>query len=399
MGFNDHIDLDPTLFHYIEDKHVCVECLYDEGLKRFVNERCPPSGEPCSYCRGHSKSVPVAELQSHILNFFPYVFIEEVMPRNDGEWLLPGQSGEEFLDEMLSGGVCDELFDDLERNIVDALYCERDWQSQPLTAQWQGQWKDFSSHVQYRDGRFAFSAEVINRERNHDERHPLDFFSAISTALLRADGLSVLPEGTIVHRVREGHDFEPTFDQLTCPPDRFASTNRFSPQGVSRFYGASSLKTACLEIKVPSGTPVSVGEFKARRPLALIDFTAVQFPKGKFDPSWIGNYHIAEFLKGFLVDIRKDVKGDTPDATYLPTQALCDFFSTSGATHLCDVNMSDPKPSLAMQQIDQTGKIDGIRFHSAKSDAGVSDCFVLFCNHLKSSSMLKLVSSARIIAS
>lgn len=398
MGFNDHIDLHPALFHDVEDKHVCVDCLYDEGLKLFVNERCPPSGESCSYCGGNSKSVPVADVQAHILNFFPYVFIEEVMPRNDGEWLLPGESGEECLDEMLSGCVCDGLFDDFEQNIVDALYCERDWQSQPLTAQWQGQWKDFSSHVQYQNGRFVFSAEVINRERNHDERHPLDFFNAISVALLRAEGLSVLPEGSIFHRVREGHGFQLSFDQLTCPPDRFAATNRFSPQGVSRFYGASALGTACLEIKVPAGTPISAGEFKTRRPLALIDFTAVQFPKGKFDPSWIGNYHITEFLKGFLADIRKDVKGDNPDPTYLPTQALCDFFSKNGASHICDVSLYDPAPSPAMQQIRTTGKIDGIRFYSAKVGSGTSDCFVLFCNQPESASMLELISSARIIA-
>lgn len=396
MGFNDHIDLNPTLFHEIDDKFVCVDCLYDEGLKLFALQRCPPSGHDCSYCGGASKSIPVSEVQSHVLAYFPYVFIEEVMPRNDGEWLLPGKSGEECLEEMLLHAVCDDLYTELEANVVDALYCEYDWQSQPLSAQWKGQWQEFSTHVHYKDGHFDFSEEVITREREHDERDPREFFNAITTALLRSDGFSLLPEGTVIHRVREGHDFDLTFDQLTCPPDRFAATNRFSPRGVSRFYGASSLSTACLEIKVPSGTPVSAGEFKTRRPLALIDFTAVQFPKGRFDASWVGNYHIAEFLKGFLVDIRKDVKGDTPDATYLPTQALCDFFSTNGASHLCDVNMWDPQPSLVMQHIDKTGKIDGIRFHSAKVDAGVSDCFVLFCNQEESASMLELVSSVRI---
>ncbi len=396
MGYNDHIDLHPTFFHQIEDKFVCVDCLYDEGLKIFALHYCPPSKHPCSYCDGAAKSVPVSAVQSHVLNFFPYVFIEEVCPRNDGEWVLPGKSGEECLEEMLMLMVCDELYNELDENVVDALYSEYDWQSQPLSAQWKGQWKEFSAHVHYRKGRFGFSDEVITREREHDERHPLDFFNAISTALLRADGFSILPEGTIIHRVREGHGFELNFEELTCPPDHFAATNRFSPQGVSRFYGASSLSTACLEIKVPSGTLVSAGEFKTRRPLALIDFTAVQFPKGKFDPSWIGNYHIAEFLKGFLVDIRKDVKDDTPDATYLPTQALCDFFSKHGATHLCDVNMWDPQPSPVIQQIDRTGKIDGIMFSSAKVDSGSSDCFVLFCNQSESASMLELVNSTQI---
>lgn len=396
MGFNDHIDLNPTLFHEIEDKYVCVDCLFDTGLKLFVIQRCPPSGKPCSYCGSHAKSIPVADVQSHVLNFFPYVSIEEVSPRNDGEWLLPGKSGEECLEELLLHLVCDELYNEFAANVVDAFYCEYNWQSQPLSDQWKGQWKEFSAHVHYRDGIFGFSKGVINRERNHDERHPLDFFNAISTALLRSDGFSLLPEGTILHRVREGHGFQLTFDELTCPPDRFAATNRFSPQGVSMFYGASSLETACLEIKVPADTSVSAGEFTTRRPLALIDFTAVQFPMGKFDPSWIGNYHIAEFLKEFLADIRKDVKGETPDATYIPTQALCDFFRKNGAAHICDVNMYDPLQSPAMQQIDKAGKIDGIRFHSAKVDLGTSDCFALFCNQVESASILELTRFERI---
>jgi hypothetical protein len=318
------------------------------------------------------------------------------MPRINGEWLLPGKSGEECLEEMLLHQVSDSFYKDLEENLVDVLYCEYDWQSKPLSAQWKGQWKEFSAHIYYRDGGFDFSEEVNSRTRNHDEPDPRNFFNAISSALLRANGLSVLPKGSIIHRVREGDEFELTFDQLTCPPSPKASTNRFSPQGVSRFYGASSMETACKEIKVPEGTRVSAGKFTTRRDLVLIDFTAVQFPKGKFDPSWCGNYHIAEFFKGFLDDIRKDVKGDSPDATYLPTQALCDFFDRLGAKHLCEVNMLDPNPSVAMQYISKTERIDGIKFHSAKTHSEASDCFVLFCNQEQSYSILELESSNRI---
>jgi hypothetical protein len=59
--------------------------------------------------------------------------------------------------------------------------------------------------------------------------------------------------------------------------------------------------------------------------------------------------------------------------------------------------MYDPQPSPAMDQIDKSGKIDGIRFHSAKVDSGTPDCFVLFCNQVESADILELTGSRRII--
>jgi hypothetical protein len=385
MGFNNHIE--PVLFRDIDDKYICQECVFDDGLKAYFSERCLSSGASCSYCEGNAKSIPVTELQSHIRSFFRYVPIETVSSRIDGEWIAPEKDAEDCLEELLRGHVCEAVFDELSNNLLDYVYCEPDWSSLPLTDQWKGQWKDFSKHVQYDGTNFLFTNEVIHRERDHDERHPLDFYNAIAAVLLRADALSILPSGTNIIRVREGH-VDKTFPELTSPPAEFAGANRFSPKGVSMFYGATNFQTACREIKVPEGTLITKGEFKTIQDLALIDFTAAKFPRGKFDPDWLGNYHIAEFLKGFLADIRKDVKGQPDSQEYLPTQALCDFFATRGAEELLGLDLL---PAPVMQTIKQNRKIDGIRFHSAKVTEGNADCFVLFRDQAQSASLLNLV--------
>ncbi len=393
MGWNDHIDLDPTLFWDIEDKFVCIECLYDDGLKVFVSERQPPAGEVCSYCSGRSRSIPVSVLQGHIRNYFPYGRAEEELP-------LDPDPGETYfdqtwdpwdaLDNFLGMKVSDELFEDFRENLVDQLYCQANWASLPLDAQWKGQWKEFQQAVRHEAGVFSLSIEVPDDERNHDEPHPAFFNNAIVAALLRADAVSVLESGTKIQRVQEGHVVR-TFDRLTCPPAEKAGANRFSPKGVSMFYGASNLGTACLEIKAVPGAQITQGVFQTQRDLALIDFTATKFPRGNFDPSWMGNYHIAEFLRGFLADIRKDVKGEGNDAEYLPTQALCDFFVKKGASELLAVNMNDPQPSKVLKQIAATGRLDGIRFRSSKVGGTDGDCFVLFCDHEESRTLLELV--------
>ncbi|MEI6716038.1 MAG: RES family NAD+ phosphorylase [Verrucomicrobiota bacterium] len=385
-----HNDIEPALFLDVDDKYVCEECVFDDGLKAYFSERCSPSGVLCSYCGGSAKSIPVADLQAYVRQFFRYVAIETVSPRVDGEWVVPGKDAEDCLEELLRGHVSDAVFDDLSNNLLDYVYCEPDWSTSPLTDQWKGQWEDFSKHVQYDGTDFYFAKEVIHRERNHDERHPLEFYNAIAAALLRADALSLLPSGTPITRVRETH-VPKEFLELTSPPAQFAGANRFSPQGVAMFYGATDFQTACKEIKVPEGTPITKGEFATIRDLALIDFTATKIPRGKFDPDWIGNYHIAEFLEGFLADIRKDVKGQPASPEYLPTQALCDFFVKRGADELLGVDLNNPEPLPVMQLIERNRKVDGIRFHSAKVTKGNADCVVLFCDQIQSASLLKLV--------
>jgi hypothetical protein len=400
MGWNDHIELDPVLFWDIEDKFVCHQCLYDEGLKVFVAERVADLGFACSYCNGESKSVPVAELQAHIRNYFPYGLAEEELPLDpDRGAKFFGAQWDcwEALESILGLKVCDELYEDFNENLVDRLYCQANWATAPLDAQWKGQWEEFRTAIRRGPGGgFYLSTTVPDEERNHDEPHPAFFFNAIVTALLRADAVSVLDSGTCIQRVRWGH-VEATFEKLTCPSSKDAGANRFSPKGVSMFYGASNLKTACLEIKANPGDLVTQGVFKTQRDLTLIDFTSAKFPKGNFDPLWMGNYHIAEFLRGFLADIRKDVKGEGDAADYLPTQALCDFFVKDGASELLLVNMNDPQPPKVLEQIAATSRLDGIRFRSSKVGGADGDCFVLFCDHEESRTLLELVDHDHLI--
>jgi len=388
MAFNEQMFLTPSLFYEIDDKRVCVDCVEDEGLKLYLTTRCPPSTNACTYCRQNRQSTSVDDLQRYIRNFFPYVPVAEVSPRNDGEWLVPGKPSDEWIESLLWGKVCDGLYEDLLAQAVDEDYCEPDWSSLPLDAQWKGQWDEFRQFVERTESGFRLNVTRPEEDRNHDEPHPADFYNAIAAALLRSDAISIIPVGTRIQRVQWNH-VDQTFERLTCPPDDFAGENRFSPKGVSMFYGASDFETACVEIKAEPGDKVTLGVFETIRDLAVIDFTVTQFPQGDFDPSWIGNYHIAAFLKGFLADIRKDVKGEAATSEYLPTQALCHFFKNDGASGLSAVNINDPNPSPPMRAIAANNQIDGIRFHSSKVDG--ADCFVLFCNHTESPNILKLV--------
>ena len=386
--------LNPFFFHFIPEKKVCGHCLNDLGLKAFLTHRVPPNSNECSYCVRVDKTVDVDELQRHILKFFPYGIADEELPIDylkEDEGLI-WQDQWDTLEKFVGPWVCDELYGDLEKNLVDARYCQCDWSALTPLQQRNYQWKEFKEVIQPFEDGFKIVAKTPREERNHDEPHPNDFYNAIAVYLCRADALSILPqeETSEIHRVQWGKiKDELTFSRLTSPPDdKPIQSNRFSPSGVSMFYGAKDFDTACLEINAEDGDDITHAIFTPKRDLTLIDFTAAKFPCGKFDDEWIGNYHISEFLKGFLSDIRQEAKGEGCPYEYVPTQAICHFFKQQGAEEILKLNMNNPALSPVLLLMRKHQQIDGFCFRSSKGTERT--CYVLFCDNEESKELLEL---------
>jgi len=389
--------LNPFFFHLIPDKQVCGCCLNDSGLKKFLAHKVTPNLQQCSYCEQSAKTVDVDDLQQYILQFFPYANADEELPseflKEDGgmwhdEW--------DTLEMFIGTSVCDELYEDFSENLVDARYCQANWASLTLSQQRRYQWEEFREVVCYENGEFRLYPKTALEDRNHDEPCPSEFYQGLAGFLCRADALIILDAESEIHRVHWGHlnDEELTFHRLTCPrPDLVRRPNRFSPAGESMFYGARDFDTACLEIRAEIDNLVTHAIFKTKRDLCLVDFTAVRSPEGMFDYEWLDNYHISEFLDGFLADIRKEVKGEGDAADYIPTQAICRYFKTQGATDVLNINMNNPQLSPALQLLAETNKIDGFCYRSSKGTERT--CYVLFYDNEESAEILDLVKPER----
>ncbi len=389
--------LNPFFFYLISDKKVCGNCLKDKGLKKFLAHKVDPNTQVCSYCQRSAKTVDVDEIQEYILQFFPYGNADEELPsdflREDGGmW----HDSSDTLEMFMGYSVCDGLYKDFLDNLVDARYCQWDWASLTPTQQRNYQWQEFREVVCYEDDEFRLYPKTLPEDRNHDELCPSEFYQALAVFLCRADALSILRAGSEIHRVHDGHlaDDDLNFSRLTCPrPDLVKRPNRFSPAGESMFYGARDFDTACLEIKREDGNPVTHAVFKTKRDLCLVDFTAIRRPDGKFDYEWLEDYHISEFLDGFLADIRKEVKGEGDTADYVPTQAICRYFKTQGATEILKININNPKLSPELQLLADNQKIDGFCYRSSKGTERT--CYVLFCDNERSAEMLELGHAVR----
>lgn len=383
--------LNPFFFHLISDKRVCGDCLNDSGLKKFLACKVPPNTQECSYCQQLTKTVDVDELQQYILQFFPFADADGELPchylREDHMW----HDQLDTLEKFVEFSVCDELYEDFSNNLVDARYCQWDWASLTPTQQRYYQWQEFREVVCYEGGEYRLHPKTRQQDRNHDELCPTEFYQALATFLCRADALSILRAESEIHRVHPDHlpDDELIFSRLTSPPSKYAGENRFSPAGESMFYGARDYETACLEIKREDGDLVTHAIFKTKRDLCLVDFTSIKRPVGKFDYEWLGEYHISEFLDGFLADIRKEVKGEGDTADYVPTQAICRYFKTKGSTEILNIHQNNPELSPELKLLTVTKKIDGFCYRSSKGTERT--CYVLFCGNEESAEMLELV--------
>ncbi len=158
------------------------------------------------------------------------------------------------------------------------------------------------------------------------------------------DVLPIVPAGTKLWRVRP-HDhpdpeFVPSGKELGSAPETAARNNRFSPDGVSMFYGSDELETALLEVDYSTCPYATAGQFQTMKDLVLLDLTDVKWFPSIFDPAEARYYYEADFIRGFGDEIRRPLE---KDEDYRPTQRVV----AEGI-----LRFSEP--------------IDGIRFKSAK---------------------------------
>ena len=381
-------------FRTIDEKKVCIDCLLDTGIKAFVNSQIAPNQSRCSYSDEIGQTIQVSELQHYLLKFFPYARSVDEQPFENREGGYHGINHDhvETLEMFIGDSVCDELYQDFYDNLNPELYCQYDWASLTPEKQWIGQWNEYCEIIVKDEDKDDYYLDVSRKDddRNHDEPHPAFFEQALSVALLRADALSILPKGSQIHRNQWGHVKPLNFERLTAPPVSLAKSNRFSAEGISLFYGAKDNDTACLEIEASEGDKVTHAIFETTKNLNLIDLTNASFPNGKFDYKWIDNYHIANFLKGFLEDIRKDKKSDLNDDLYVSTQAICKYFRTEAPSDISKITSYNPDLSEVIKNIITNDHIDGICFRSAKGT--YRNCYVLFCDQKESANILSLKS-------
>lgn len=359
---NRDMELDEMVV-VVGGKSVCPYHVTPAALKTWVRDNA--DADSCDYC-WRTSDTPIA---ASVFDLVELVFdslqsewghADDIgVPWEGGYMLAEPLSTEEVLttegDEQVSED--DELVGDLARAIGGDAWVSRGFLVGMRSEHLRWAWETLSEIVKHRQ-RFFFLRREAN-PRDPEDIASADLLAALGDAVIEVDLIRTLEAEPIYRgRTHQPNEQPSTLAALGAPPkDQALSANRMSPAGISMFYGAFDAETAAAEARGAEPDPgrvLTIGTFRLKRPLHVVDLSAVPEVPSLFDAA---RRHLRTdiiFLRRFTEDLRKPVTRDrTEHVEYTPTQAACEWFR--------DV----------FRPIGDD-RLDGILYPSARREGGVS---------------------------
>jgi hypothetical protein len=154
--------------------------------------------------------------------------------------------------------------------------------------------------------------------------------------------VSILPAGTIIYRARNGYDTgsinpyaskkEPyRGDEIGAPPADVIPAARANRAGQVALYVADQEGTAVAEVRPARGFLVTLGEWRVRHGLRLLDLVMERPPINPFtDPALADTVELYSLFHAFSVDLSTPLDRGDDTAAYLPSQSLTDSVRAAG---------------------------------------------------------------------
>lgn len=180
------------------------------------------------------------------------------------------------------------------------------------------EWKDFVRAI-----------KCVNRfHTDHMNKNVLDLFIRSVRKHYEA--------GEVFYRARVCvDDFGFSKSQMGAPPMQLASSGRVNPSGISVLYLADSVKTTLHEIRAGVYDYVTVGSFKLKKNIEVIDFANLNkispfIAKNLMGIPYVQHAINTEHLRLISQEIAKPLRRHDSLLDYLPTQYICDYIKSQG---------------------------------------------------------------------
>ena len=353
----------------IYNKAVCSKCA-GESLGRYINLN--GDKEICDYCEKDEN---------------PVIQIETLLPVMYKSWELYFSNFDDssFHEEFRTPYYLSDIVDDEDVELTDAnetflsdlkkLSEDRVWQ------------KDSEYWTSFPDALISswerFCKIVKNQWRYTYFLCGNDFFDpATYSPLETMDGICdlikvckelicELKENTSIFRARKDRkEFKVNAKELGSAPEKYAQSNRFSPKGISMFYGSLDDKT-CFTEAIGDGDYSVIAEFHNSKPIRVLDLTNIPSLPKLYDDNF--RYIPAlKFLHFFSQEISKDA--DNNDLNYIPTQVFTEYIRFKG---LKDFNIKGLKYCSAKCQKGENLVLFYKNEDCKDSDDG-TDCLIFY---------------------
>lgn len=315
----------------IDVKSVCTRCMSAAlyGRAREIADQAEPDDEDnvpwssCSFCdyvdEPSGDTVAIAwnkymELIYEGLSVVVTTGSEQGNPPSDGGDGLIWLSVEEVADlcDGAVGGGGLLLLREIENSLGADVWTYRNFGWDRVHLEFG--WNRFKDYAHDRDS--PETSLVLS---------PRKFLGRLETIVtfIVPDAIKVLEAGTILWRARPHANAEPDFEvrggSLGSAPDCCARDNRFSPDGVSMFYGSEHSETTLAELLgYTEFRYATVGAFRTMEDLVVLDLGEIDYYPNIFDPDERDDYYGADFLHGFADEIARPLHdGEDYRATQL----------------------------------------------------------------------------------
>ena len=304
---------------------LCAECFRYPEIKDFIQS----SGEKgaCAIC----KMQEVATIEHGELQDFFAEFLQLFSPAETGRQLATFVQ-EEF--DLFSSRVTGERILNLySTELGGKLRAGTLVDYAPPVKEKLEQWRELKKTIRS-DYRFFFSAELLN-----------------GLQLDRSE--SKIGVNAQLYRARidvEGKPYE--ISEMGPPPEGQAKAGRANPQGIPYLYLCEGKETTYAEVRAIRNDTVSVGIFRPKSELRIVDFTAPVF-RSIFSSDDCPLRDIVReglVLRAISEDLARPKTTYNSEIEYLSTQMVCEFCKLRGA--------------------------DGVRFSSSLNPGGIN--IVLF---------------------
>lgn len=306
---------------------ICQNCFFDKEIKSII--KALKTKTTCCICHKTDYCInseininewnQISDYLNQIKeiyspeNLLPYDFPKEKLfflsDLFSKEWnVVNSKLGKNELDSILSS-----FFYDYEDNIRygNRLIIDNDYLKEHALLGEQ-QWNDFVLSLKHKN---RFHSNFLNK----------DVFEKYCRCFE-----NYIPENKIYLRGRIAKNADGlTKNELEAPPIELATAGRANSDGISRLYLADSLDTVLKEVRAGVFDYVSIAEFKAKRKVVLVDFSALD----EYSPFAIGiNIQDLALNKQNLENINKELgrpmRRSDSILDYVPTQFLIDFIES-----------------------------------------------------------------------
>jgi hypothetical protein len=313
----------------------CARCFSNPHAQRLVWNRSKARGD-CDYCeRRNVKIVPEVALRESFQDLVQmYGRFGEVELGSWADGLSPGvdklvnllqDEWNMFDDELHQSGRSAELLD----NILGVAY-----------------------HDPKEDPGPSADDLAVSRRRSIFRSTPADLWYDKRQELLKRGARLTLGEdwtdvlmraearlkrGSIIYRARigyrehAGHRRPLSARGLGPPPPEKTPAGRANVKGRPVFYAADDAATAIAEVRPAIGNYVSVGTFRLKRTVKIVDVVAPLAPPNPFSLYVGEDLHAAEMLEPFGKELGLPLtRTDQPARDYKASQVICRTIRSAG---------------------------------------------------------------------